>query len=94
MPKIAWWWADGLYMAPPAESRMYAATHDRKYLEYMDKRWWETWNLLYDKKYHLYYRDASYLHSKNAQGTPVFWSRGNGWAMGGLVRLLEVLAER
>jgi unsaturated rhamnogalacturonyl hydrolase len=90
-PQIAWWWADALYMAPPAETRMYAATHDRKYLEYMDERWWETWDLLYDRKYHLYYRDASYLHSKNAQGYPVFWSRGNGWAMGGLVRLLDYL---
>lgn len=89
--KIPWWWCDSLFMAPPVWSRMYAATHDRKYLSYIDQHWWETSNLLYDRHRHLYYRDVTYLHQTNPLGKPVFWSRGNGWVMGGLARTLEYM---
>ena len=34
-----WWWCDALFMAPPVWSRMYAATHDSKYLDYLDRHW-------------------------------------------------------
>ncbi|MGA7525418.1 MAG: glycoside hydrolase family 88 protein [Acidobacteriaceae bacterium] len=89
--KIPWWWCDALFMAPPVWSRMYAATHDRKYLDYIDQHWWETSNLLYDHRRHLYYRDITYLHQTDPLGKPVFWSRGNGWVMGGLARTLEYM---
>jgi unsaturated rhamnogalacturonyl hydrolase len=32
--KIPWWWCDALFMGPPAWVRMYAATGDRKYVDY------------------------------------------------------------
>jgi len=89
--KIPWWWCDSLFMAPPVWSRMYAATHDRKYLQYIDQHWWETSHLLYDSHRHLYYRDVTYLHQTDPLGKPVFWSRGNGWVMGGLARTLEYM---
>ncbi|MGB6132352.1 MAG: glycoside hydrolase family 88 protein [Acidobacteriaceae bacterium] len=89
--KIPWWWCDALFMAPPVWARMYAATHDRKYLDYIDQHWWETSTLLYDRHRHLYYRDITYLHQTDALGKPVFWSRGNGWVMGGLARTLEYM---
>jgi rhamnogalacturonyl hydrolase YesR len=72
---------------------MYAATHERKYLEYLDKHWWETSNVLYDPQHHLYFRDITFLHQKNALGKPVFWSRGNGWVMGALVRVLDYMPK-
>ena len=88
---IPWWWCDALFMAPPVWARMYAATHDPKYLRYLEAHWWETSSLLYDKQKHLYYRDATYLHKTGAEGKPVFWSRGNGWVMAGIVRTLVYL---
>jgi rhamnogalacturonyl hydrolase YesR len=70
-----------------------AATHDAKYAAYIDQHWWETSKLLYDSQRHLYYRDVTWLHKTNARGEPVFWSRGNGWVMGGLARTLDYLPE-
>jgi len=86
---IAWWWCDALFMAPPVWSRMYAVTHDRRYLDYVDQHWQETSSLLYDPQRHLYYRDINYLHRTGDRGKPIFWSRGNGWVMAGLARTLE-----
>ena len=40
--KLLWWWCDALYMAPPVLARMSLITGDRRYLDYMDKEWWET----------------------------------------------------
>lgn len=89
--KIPWWWCDSLFMSPPVWSRMYAATHDRKYLAYIDQHWWQTSGLLYDQHWHLYYRDITWLHRSDPLGKPVFWSRGNGWVMAGLARTLEYM---
>jgi len=89
--KIPWWWCDALFMAPPVWTRMYAVTHDSKYLAYMEQHWGETSDLLYDKQRHLYYRDVTFLHKTNERGDPVFWSRGNGWVMGGIARTLDHL---
>lgn len=86
---IPWWWCDALFMAPPVWTRLSAATHDSRYLAYLDQHWWETSRLLYDPRRHLYYRDVTWLHKTDARGLPVFWSRGNGWVMGGLARTLE-----
>ena len=91
--QIPWWWCDALFMAPPVWSRMYAATHDQKYLDYLDQHWWQTSGLLYDAQRHLYYRDITYLHKTDAQGNPIFWSRGEGWVMAGIVRVLYLLPQ-
>ncbi len=90
---IPWWWCDALFMAPPVWARMYAATGDRKYLGYLDEEWAKTSGLLYDTKAHLFARDNSYLTKTEANGKKMFWSRGNGWVMGGLVRTLEYLPK-
>jgi unsaturated rhamnogalacturonyl hydrolase len=88
---IPWWWCDVLFMAPPVWARMYAATGDRKYIAYIDEEWAKTSDLLYDKQEHLYARDADYLTRTEANGKKMFWSRGNGWVMGGLVWTLQYL---
>ncbi len=90
---IPWWWCDALFMAPPVWSRMYAATGDMKYIAYLDEEWAKTSNLLYDKQEHLFARDADYLTRTEANGKKMFWARGNGWVMGGLVRTLEFLPK-
>jgi unsaturated rhamnogalacturonyl hydrolase len=87
--KPVWWWCDALFMGPPVWARLYSATGDKSYLDYMDHEWWITSNLLYDSQEHLYFRDAGYLHKTEANGRKLFWSRGNGWVMGGLARVLQ-----
>jgi len=86
-----WWWCDALFMAPPVLSDLSKATGDGKFLDFMDREWWITSNLLYDPHFHLYSRDASYLDKHEANGAKVFWSRGNGWVMAGLVRVLQTM---
>jgi len=87
--RIPWWWCDALFMAPPVWAKMYRATGERKYLDYMHANWKRTYDLLYDREEHLYARDASYGEKREPNGRKVFWSRGEGWVMGGLARVLD-----
>jgi len=89
--KDLWWWCDALYMAPPVLARMTVATGDKKYVDYMNHEWDITTGHLYDPTEHLYFRDSRYFTQKQANGKPLFWSRGNGWVMGALVKILQVL---
>lgn len=87
--KLLWWWCDALFMAPPVLADLAKITGDRAYLDFMNREWWITSDRLYDPALHLYARDASFLDKHEANGAKVFWSRGNGWVMAGLVRVLE-----
>jgi rhamnogalacturonyl hydrolase YesR len=89
--KPVWWWCDALFMAPPVWSGLTEATHDPKYLAYMHREWQVTSGLLWDPQEQLFFRDSSYFNKREKNGQKVFWSRGNGWVMGGLVRVLETL---
>jgi unsaturated rhamnogalacturonyl hydrolase len=91
--KPVWWWCDALFMAPPVWSGLAAATGDSKYLDYMDHEWKVTSDLLWDPQERLFFRDKSYFEKREKNGRKIFWSRGNGWVMGGLVRVLESLPE-
>jgi len=91
--KLLWWWCDALFMGPPVLARMYAATGDARYLDYMDREWWETSASLYDPVEHLYFRDSRYFTQRQANGRKIFWSRGNGWVMGAFVKVLEKMPE-
>lgn len=86
-----WSWCDSLFMAPPAWMRLYAATGDTRYLDFAVTNWWRTTDYLYDQQEHLYFRDSTYFKKREANGQKVFWGRGNGWVMGGLVRMLQYL---
>ena len=86
-----WSWCDALFMAPPAWLRLYAATDDPRYLNFAVTNWWRTTDYLYDKDEHLFFRDSTYFQRREANGKKVFWSRGNGWVMAGLVRTLQYL---
>ena len=89
--KPLWWWCDALFMAPPVYADMAKITGDQKYLDFMDHQWTITSDLLYDHSKHLYSRDATYLDKHEKNGEKIFWSRGNGWVMGGIVRVLKEL---
>jgi unsaturated rhamnogalacturonyl hydrolase len=93
LDKLLWWWCDALFMAPPVLARMSAATGERRYLDYMDREWWETSASLYDPVDHLYFRDSRYFAQKEKNGRKIFWSRGNGWVMGAFAKVLEVMPD-
>lgn len=84
-------WCDALFMSPPVWAQLAALNNDTAYLEELDRLWWEATDFLYNEEWNLYYRDSSYFNSIEANGKPTFWGRGNGWVIGGLVRLLEYL---
>ncbi|HTV40355.1 MAG TPA: glycoside hydrolase family 88 protein [Candidatus Sulfotelmatobacter sp.] len=86
-----WSWCDSLFMAPPSWVRLYAATGDERYMDFGVTNWWRTTDYLYDPNEHLFYRDSTYFNKREANGQKVFWSRGNGWVIGGLVRMLQYL---
>jgi unsaturated rhamnogalacturonyl hydrolase len=89
--KPAWWWCDALFMAPPAGVELSEITGDNTYNAYVDREWGKTEKALYDRQKHLFSRDASYLEKREKNGEKTFWSRGNGWVMAGLVRVLATL---
>ena len=91
--KLLWWWCDALFMAPPVLAKMFAATGDQRYLDYMDREWWQTSATLYDPAEHLYFRDKRYFTQKEKNGQKIFWSRGNGWVMGAFAKVLEFMPK-
>ncbi|MFO1477632.1 MAG: glycoside hydrolase family 88 protein [Verrucomicrobiota bacterium] len=84
-----WLWCDSLFMGPAAWMRLYNATGDPRYLEFLDREWRATSDFLYDPGEHLFFRDSRYFNKREANGQKVFWSRGNGWVIAGLARVLQ-----
>ena len=87
-----WTWCDALFMSPPALVMAANATGDRRYLDFMNRMWWKTTDYLYDTEEHLYYRDSRFFEQRAPNGRKIFWSRGNGWVLAGLARVLQGLA--
>lgn len=96
---ILWWWCDALFMAPPVIAYYANLTDDPSYLDAMHKYFMETYSLLYDKEEALFARDVRFKikgHEDDRleeNGEKIFWSRGNGWVLGGLVLILELLPK-
>ncbi len=96
---ITWWWCDAIFMAPPTLAKLARITGDKSYLDLNDRFFKETYDRLYDKQEKLYARDASFLINEKGEGKrevngqKIFWSRGNGWVVGGLLRLLKELPK-
>jgi rhamnogalacturonyl hydrolase YesR len=89
-----WWWCDALYMAPPVLVRLHTATGEQKYLDYLNKMWWDTTDFLFDPQEKLYYRDKNYFGKLTPNGKKTFWARGNGWVLAGTARVLQYLPKR
>lgn len=84
-------WCDALYMVPPVFAHMSKITGNKKYLDYMNTCWWKTSDYLYSKDDSLYFRDDSSFSRKTKNGKCMFWARGNGWVVGALARLLDLI---
>ncbi len=88
-----WSWCDALFMAPPVYAKMYSITRDTRFLDFMHEEFMITYNLLYDHQENLFFRDYRFLDQKEKNGEKVFWGRGNGWVVAGLVSILKELPE-
>ena len=96
---IKWWWCDALFMAPPVLVKLGIITGNKEYLSKNDEFYKESYDLLYNREEQLFSRDLDYVIKNDgkdryeANGKRIFWSRGNGWVMGGLVRILKELPK-
>ena len=92
-----WYWeggvryVDGLFTGPPTLAMLYSVTKNEKYLQWMEAHFWDVYGKLYDTDENLFFRDKTMFSKRTASGKKVIWSRGNGWAIAGLVRILEYL---
>ncbi len=92
-----WWWIDALQMAMPVFARLGVLTKDPKYFAkmhalYLYTRTQHGGHGLYNSKEHLWWRDRDFVPPyKEPNGRSCYWSRGNGWVLAALVRVLDVL---
>jgi unsaturated rhamnogalacturonyl hydrolase len=86
-----WCWCDALFMAPASLFRLARATGDDRYAAFADREYRATAAWLYDPAEHLFFRDSRFFDRRDDAGRKLFWSRGNGWVMAGLVRILATL---
>lgn len=91
--RLVWWWCDSLFMAPPVLTRMSVITKDIKYINAMDVQFWRTYERLCDKQEHLFARDERFIDRRSANNKKIFWSRGQGWVVAGIARILEAMPE-
>lgn len=88
-----WSWCDAIFMAPPVFAKASAVTKDNRYLDYMINEIKVTYDTLYSKEEKLFYRDTSFKPKREANGKKIFWSRGNGWVVAGLCRIIDQMPE-
>ena len=89
-----WCWCDALFMAPPTMLRLAKATGDKRYADFVHTEWKAATDYLFDPSEQLYFRDSRFFDMRDTKGRKLFWSRGNGCVMGGLVRVLQVLDKK
>ena len=89
-----WTWIDAIQMGMPALVKLSATTGDPRYAEKAYDMYSWTKNTLagglYNKKDGLWWRDADFVPPyKEPNGEDCYWSRGNGWVVAALVRVLD-----
>lgn len=94
-----WTWIDAIQMAMPAYAQMYKITGNRAYIDHAMKmyRWSrnECGGGLFNVKDGLWWRDADYVPPyKEQDGKDCYWSRGNGWVLAALVRVMNQLSPK
>ena len=91
-----WTWIDAIQMGMPALVKLSATTGDPRYAEKAYDMYSWTRNTLagglYNQKDGLWWRDADFVPPyKEPNGEDCYWSRGNGWVVAALVRVLDEL---
>jgi unsaturated rhamnogalacturonyl hydrolase len=93
-----WNWVDAAYMAMPLFAQLGTLTGDDTYYEEMHKLYSNMKNEvgggLYNEEDGLWWRDASFKPPYlEPNGQDCYWSRGNGWVIGALVRTLNFMPK-
>jgi unsaturated rhamnogalacturonyl hydrolase len=94
-----WNWVDALQMAMPVYARLGAVYKDNKYYEKMFAIYNYTktvhgGNGLYNAADHLWWRDKDFVPPyKEPNGADCYWSRGNGWVLAAMLRVLDVMPK-
>lgn len=89
-----WWWIDALQMAMPVFAQLGIIYHDDRYLKRMYRMYSDTKSRLFNIKEGLWWRDSTFLPPYNEpNGRNCYWSRGNGWVVAAMVRVLNLLPE-
>jgi len=93
-----WTWIDALQMGMPVFAKLGVLYKDNAYYEYMYKMYTHSRNVegggLYNAKDGLWWRDKSFVPPyKEPNGEDCYWSRGNGWVVAALVRVLDIMPK-
>jgi rhamnogalacturonyl hydrolase YesR len=94
-----WDWIDAIQMAMPVFAQLGVIYADTSYFERMHEMYQFTKNFhgengLYNPEDGLWWRDASYAPPySEPNGEDCYWSRGNGWVLAALVRVMNLLPE-
>ena len=92
-----WNWIDALQMAMPVFARLGVMYNDPAYFERMYEMYMYTRDKhgdhgLYNPEDGLWWRDASFDPPyAEPNGEDCYWSRGNGWVLAALARVLDIL---
>jgi rhamnogalacturonyl hydrolase YesR len=86
-----WCWSDALFMAPTTWLELSKVSGDPRYAAYAKSEFAAVTAYLYDRDEHLYYRDSRFFTRRGPDGEKVFWSRGDGWVLAGLARMIPLL---
>lgn len=97
-PKVDYWdWIDAIQMAMPVFAQLGNYYNEPAYYEKMWAMYQHTRNEiggtgLYNPEDHLWWRDKDFLPPyKEPNGKDCYWSRGNGWVVAALVRVLSII---
>jgi rhamnogalacturonyl hydrolase YesR len=94
-----WSWIDALQMGMPVFVRLGKVYNDTSYYNRMYEMYAYTKhkhgdNGLYNETEHLWWRDKDFDPPyKEPNGANCYWSRGNGWVVAALVRVLQLLPK-
>jgi len=94
-----WTWIDAIQMAIPVFTRLGVEYKDTMYFRrmtdmYLHSRNQQGGNGLYNPADRLWWRDKDFVPPyKEPNGEDCYWSRGNGWVVAALVRVLSQLPK-
>ena len=94
-----WSWIDAIQMAMPIFAQLGNVTGDTKYYDraydmYMYSKTKHGTNGLYNPEDQLWWRDKDFVPPyKEPNGEDCYWSRGNGWVVVAMARMLDILPK-
>ena len=94
-----WTWVDAIQMGMPVFSRLGVVYNDTNYFHRMHKMYdytkYQQGGGLYNAADGLWWRDKDFTPPyKEPNGKNCYWSRGNGWVVTALVRVLQLLPKK